>query len=99
MIVCDQILNTVNVCPVLLNGMPLPDVNELEHLDNILQSNNKMSADCRGKRAKFISKVHSLNQEFHYADPYTICDDMIFTSVTNMVSISGIYLVQMFKDF
>ena len=47
-------------------------VNELKYLGIILQANNKMSADCSSKRGKFISKVHSLNQEFNYADPYTI---------------------------
>ena len=66
------IINTADICPIMLNDMPLPYVNELKHLGNILQSNNLMSKDCSYKRAKFISKVHSLNQEFHFADPQTI---------------------------
>ena len=68
----NPVVNTDNICPIMLNNMPLPYVKELKHLGNILESNNSMSMDCRYKCAKFISKVHSLNQEFHYADPYTI---------------------------
>ena len=59
--------NTTNIYPIMLNGMPLPYVNKLKHLGKILQSSNKMVKDCISTRAKFISKLHSLNQEFHYA--------------------------------
>ena len=31
-----------------------------------------MTKDCSLKRACFISKVHSLNQEFYFSDPYTL---------------------------
>ena len=39
-----------------MKELPLPFVNNLKHLGNILQSDNKI----------FISKIHSLNQEFYY---------------------------------
>ena len=45
MIFSDPIINTANICPIMLNGMPLPYLNEL----------NKLSKDCISKRAKFIS--------------------------------------------
>ena len=31
-----------------------------------------MTNDCNVKRAKFISKLHSLRQEFYFADPLTV---------------------------
>ena len=31
-----------------------------------------MSKDVSCKRAQFISKIHSLNQEFHYANTSTV---------------------------
>ena len=61
------ILNEVS--PIILNGMPLPYVSEIKHVGNILQSNNSMEKDISVKRAQFISKVHSLNQEFHFSNP------------------------------
>ena len=71
------------MCPILLNNLPLPYVTEIKHLGNTLQSNGSMSKDVSCKRAKFISKIHSLNQEFHYANtststfyhivPYDLC--------------------------
>ena len=42
--------------------LPLPFVNDLKHLGNVLQSDNSMPIDCNKKRAIFISKFHSLNQ-------------------------------------
>ena len=33
-----------------------------------------MTKDCNIKRAKFISKVHSLNQEFYFAHPNTVIE-------------------------
>ena len=80
--------------------MPLPYVNELKYLGNILQANNKMSADCSSKRAKFISKVHSLNQEFNYADPYTILKlyDIYIRDFCGS-NIWDLYSMLIFKDF
>ena len=55
--------------PIMLNGDPLPWVKQLKHLGNILQCDNSMKIDCSVKRGKFIGKVNSLLQEFHYVDP------------------------------
>ena len=57
--------------PILLNGDPLPWVAEVKHLGNTLESDNSMTRDCSIKRAKFIGKLNSLSQEFHYVEPET----------------------------
>ena len=67
-------LDTNNIAPVILNGLPLPYVNSVVHLGNTLEVNNSMTKDCNIKRAKFISKVHSLNQEFYFAHPNTVIE-------------------------
>ena len=59
------------VSPILLNGDPLPWVMEVKHLGNILQADNSMKVDCVAKRGKFIGKVNSFLQEFHYVAPGT----------------------------
>jgi len=46
------------------NNLPLPYVSEIKHLGSTLQSYGSMTKDV--SCAKFISKIHSLNQEFHY---------------------------------
>ena len=58
-----------DVAPVLLNGDPLPWVQQVKHLGNVLQSDNSMKVDCSVKRGKFIGKINSLMQEFSYSDP------------------------------
>ena len=47
------------------NNLPLPYVSEIKHLGTTLQSHGSMTkyVSC----AKSISKIHSLNQKFHYA--------------------------------
>ena len=50
-------------------SLPLPFVNDLKHLGNVLQSDNSMTIDCNEKRAIFISKIYSLNQEFYFNSP------------------------------
>ena len=65
-------MNTDNICPILLNNLPLPYVTEIKHLGNTLQSNGSMTKDVSCKRAKFISKIHSLNREFHNANTSTV---------------------------
>ena len=57
----NPVMNTDNICPILLNNLPLPYVTEIKHLGNTLQSNGSMSKDVSCKRAKFISKIHSIN--------------------------------------
>ena len=56
-----------NLVPIRLNGLPLPWVNKVSHLGCTLESNNSMKADLALKRGKFVGKVHSLMQEFHFA--------------------------------
>ena len=55
-----------------MNELPLPFVNDLKHLGNVLQSDNSMTIDCNKKQAIFISKMHSLNQEFYFNNPDVI---------------------------
>ena len=64
-----KVQDRLEVLPVLLNGDPLPWVAKLKHLGNILESSNLMQQDCSVKRGKFIGKINSLRQEFHFADP------------------------------
>ena len=46
-----------------------PWVTSVKHLGNILECSNSMHQDCSIKRAKFIGKLNSLQQEFHFAEP------------------------------
>ena len=55
--------------PIYLDGVPLPWVSMVKHLGNLLQSDNSMTEDIQLKRGKFIGKVNSLLQEFHYVQP------------------------------
>ena len=57
----------MNLAPVTLNGVPLPWVKKVSHLGCTLESDNSMKADIAQKRGKFIGKVNSLMQEFHFA--------------------------------
>ena len=56
-----------NVAPIILNNDPLPWVDNLKHLGNILDTTNSMKKDCLNKRGKFIGQVNSLLQELHFA--------------------------------
>ena len=47
-------VNYNEITPILLNELPLPFVNDLKHLGNVLQSDNSMAIDCNKKRAIFI---------------------------------------------
>ena len=58
-----------DIPPVILNGDPLPWVSELKHLGNILEVDNSMKKDCSTKRANFVGKLNSLQQEFHFVKP------------------------------
>ena len=58
-----------NVTSVFLNGDPLPWVQQIKHLGNIMQCDNSMQVDCTMKRGKFIGKVNSLFQGLYFADP------------------------------
>ena len=69
MIFTKTAVNINYIRPIYLNGLPLPFVDEVKHLGNILQTDNSMKKDCCIKRAIFISKLHSMNQEFHFVKP------------------------------
>ena len=58
----------LNNLPVHLDGNPLPWVSQVKHLGNLLQLDNSMKVDMSQKRGKFIGKMSSLFQEFHYVD-------------------------------
>ena len=59
----------VNLAPIILNGDPLPWVDRVKHLGNLLEQNNSMKLDCVSKRGKMIGKVNSLLQELHFTAP------------------------------
>ena len=66
------------VLPILLNNDPLPWVEQVKHLSNKLQSDNSMRQDILMKKGKFVGKINSLAQEFHYASPE------VFTKIINI---------------
>ena len=47
-------MNTDDICPILLNNIPLPYVAEFEQLGNTLKSAGSMSKDISCKCAEFI---------------------------------------------
>ena len=57
------------ILPILLNEDPLPWVENVMHLGNKLQCDNSMRQDIMMKKGKFVGKINSLAQEFHYASP------------------------------
>ena len=57
-------INYNEITPILLNELPLPFVNDLKHLGNVLQSDNSMTIECNKKRAIFTI----LNQKIIYKD-------------------------------
>ena len=59
----------LDVAPIILNNDPLPWVEEVKHLGNLLQCENSMKRDVAIKRGKFIGKINSLLQELHFVDP------------------------------
>ena len=57
----------IGVANITLDGVPLPWVRTVTHLGCTLDSENSMKQDMALKRGKFIGKVNSLLQEFHFA--------------------------------
>ena len=72
----------MGVAPVKLNGDNLPGVTEMKHLGNVLECSNTMKRDIAIKRGKFIGKLNSLSQEFHYTSPE------VFMTILNMYAVS-----------
>ena len=54
---------------IRLNGNPLPWVDSAVHVGNILERNNSFTKDFSMRRGNFIGKVHSILQEFYFANP------------------------------
>ena len=52
---------------ILFTGTPLPWVEKLKHLGNILQNENSVERDAGAKRGQFIGKIHSLNQDLYFS--------------------------------
>ena len=64
-----KVRDRLHVAPIFLNGTPLPWVEKLKHLGNMVQCDNSMELDVGIKQAKFIGKIHSLNQDLHFCCP------------------------------
>ena len=45
------VIDVNSVRPIMLNNLPLPFVNEIKDLGNMLESDNSMTKDCSIKRA------------------------------------------------
>ena len=58
-----------DLAEIELNGNKLPWVDSAHHVGNILEKDNSFSKDIRMKRGSFIGRVHSIFQEFHFANP------------------------------
>ena len=82
MIFTKKLRDRQNVAPVLLNGDPLPWVEEVKHLGNVLECDNTMTRDIATKRGKFIGKLNTLSQEFHYVQP------SVFMKILNIYAVS-----------
>ena len=59
-------IDKATVAPIMLGSDPLPWMDSLKLLGNILDSDNSMKTDSDMKRCKFIGKINSLNQEFGF---------------------------------
>ena len=57
------------VAEIKLDGNPLPWVPEILHLGHHLECDSSMKKDISIKRGRFIGKINSLKQEFHYLMP------------------------------
>ena len=56
-----------NLPNITLCGFELPWVNKIDYLGCILESDYSMKTDVSVKRGKFIGKINSILQEFHFA--------------------------------
>ena len=59
----------IELAEIILNGDTLPWVDSALHVGNTLERNNSFTRDLRLKRGDFIGRVHSILQEFHFANP------------------------------
>ena len=77
-----KVRDRMGIVPVKLDGDSLPWVSELKHLGNVLECSNTMQRDIAIKRGKFIGKLNSLSQEFHYTTPD------VFMKILNIYAVS-----------
>ena len=59
----------VGVPEIILNNKPLPWVPQLNHLGHIFECENNLSNDTSSINCKFIGKVNTIKQGFHFANP------------------------------
>ena len=62
-----KVKNTELLSKIILNGNVLPWNNKVNHLGYTLTSDCTSGSDIQNKRAAFISRQYSLNQEFAFA--------------------------------
>ena len=58
-----------DLAKIELNGDLLPWVDSALHVGNTLERSNSFSKDLTLKRGDFIGRIHSILQEFHFANP------------------------------
>ena len=56
--------NYNKIFEILLNELPLPFVNDLKHLGNVLQSDNSMTIDCNKNELFSFQKCIPLTKNF-----------------------------------
>ena len=59
----------IELAKITLNGDQLPWVDSAKHVGNVLERNNSFSKDLAMKRGDCIGRLHSILQEFHFANP------------------------------
>ena len=59
----------IDLASIKLNGNSLIWVESGNHVGNILERDNSFTKDVRLKRGSFIGRVHSIMQEFYFANP------------------------------
>ena len=59
----------VELAKISLNGDHLPWVDSALHVGNTLERDNSFSKDLMMKRGDFIGRIHSILQEFYFANP------------------------------
>ena len=71
-----KIKDRQNISPVMLKGLPLPWVGQGKHLGLVLESDNLTT------ERRFVGKVNSLLQEFHYVE------SSVFIKILNIYTTS-----------
>ena len=69
MCIAFNVKNKGQLANIILNGDALPWKDKVNHLGFTLSSDCSLNFDIQNKRASFISRQYSLNQEFAFANP------------------------------